>query len=102
MVFFDFNDFYTEHIQTRKAKMLLEEKIPRCQIGILKCMDSVAANRFCEQMFITEAKIVVFKGLKGKSFKIRACQSRIGYHSDRVFILTYKLSLLPGSFIRHG
>ena len=74
IVFFDFNDFYTEHIQTRKTKMLLEEKNPKCQIGILKCMDSVAANRFCEQMFITEAKIVVFKGLKGHGFnKITSC-----------------------------
>ena len=73
VVFFDFNDFYTDNIQTRKTKMLLEEKNPKCQIGILKCMDSVAANRFCEQMFITEAKIVVFKGLKGHGFEITSC-----------------------------
>ena len=69
VVFFDFNDFYADNIQTRKVKMLLEEKIPNCQIGILKCLDSVAANRFCEQMFLFEAKIVVFKGFTGNDLK---------------------------------
>jgi len=69
VVFFDFNDFYADNIQTRKVKMLLEEKIPNCQIGILKCLESVAANRFCEQMFLFEAKIVVFKGFTGNDLK---------------------------------
>lgn len=71
VVLFDFKDYYADNIQTRKVKMLLEEKIPNCQIGILKCLESVAANRFCEQMFLFEPKIVVFKGFQGPDFNIK-------------------------------
>ena len=64
VVFFEFKNEYQNSIEIRKMANLIQDEF---NIGVLQCLESQSAARFCEAMHLTESKIAIFKGTRGLS-----------------------------------